>query len=84
MFIGIENVSNSSSYIACTCRGEAEAAVRYLNGTVLDERTVRVDHDWGFVEGRQWGRGRSGGQVRQGEARSMYMDGMQYVEREIG
>ncbi len=38
--------------------------MRYLNGTVLDERTVRVDHDWGFVEGRQWGRGRSGGQVR--------------------
>jgi hypothetical protein len=22
-----------------------------------------VDFDWGFQEGRQWGRGRSGGQV---------------------
>jgi len=49
--------------VYCT-RGEGEAGVRYLNGTVLDERVVRVDHDWGFVEGRQWGRGRSGGQVR--------------------
>lgn len=45
-------------------RCDAEAAVRYLNGTVLDDRAIRVDHDWGFVEGRQWGRGRSGGQVR--------------------
>eukprot|EP00798_Chlamydomonas_sp_ICE-L_P000007 gene7-12815_t len=42
----------------------SEACVKYLNGTVLDERAIRVDHDWGFVEGRQWGRGKSGGQVR--------------------
>eukprot|EP00967_Tisochrysis_lutea_P099601 scaffold148028_cov18-Tisochrysis_lutea.AAC.1 len=46
-------------------RAEAAAAVRYLNGTVLDDRAIRVDYDWGFVEGRQWGRGKSGGQVRQ-------------------
>lgn len=45
-------------------RGDAESCVKYLNGTVLDDRAIRVDHDWGFVEGRQWGRGRSGGQVR--------------------
>lgn len=45
-------------------RKAAESCVKYLNGTVLDERAIRVDHDWGFVEGRQWGRGRSGGQVR--------------------
>jgi len=29
----------------------------------LDDRPIRVDFDWGFQEGRQWGRGRSGGQV---------------------
>ncbi|GAX85074.1 hypothetical protein CEUSTIGMA_g12494.t1 [Chlamydomonas eustigma] len=45
-------------------RRESEQCVKYLNGTVLDDRIIRVDHDWGFVEGRQWGRGRNGGQVR--------------------
>jgi nuclear cap-binding protein subunit 2 len=39
-------------------------AVRFLGGLKLDERVIRVDFDWGFVEGRQYGRGRSGGQVR--------------------
>jgi RNA recognition motif-containing protein len=43
---------------------DALAAVRYLNGTSLDERPIRVDIDYGFEEGRQFGRGRSGGQVR--------------------
>ncbi|KAG2501250.1 hypothetical protein HYH03_001057 [Edaphochlamys debaryana] len=45
-------------------RRDAEEAVAFLNGTLLDERNIRVDLDWGFVEGRQYGRGRSGGQVR--------------------
>ena len=45
-------------------RADAEACVRYLNGTKLDDREIRVDFDWGFVEGRQYGRGKSGGQVR--------------------
>eukprot|EP01026_Neomeris_dumetosa_P014403 TRINITY_DN15217_c0_g1_i4.p1 TRINITY_DN15217_c0_g1~~TRINITY_DN15217_c0_g1_i4.p1 ORF type:complete len:228 (-),score=45.23 TRINITY_DN15217_c0_g1_i4:52-639(-) len=45
-------------------REAAECAVKYLSGTVLDERSIRVDIDWGFREGRQFGRGRSGGQVR--------------------
>ena len=30
----------------------------------LDDRIVRTDWDAGFVEGRQYGRGKSGGQVR--------------------
>jgi hypothetical protein len=37
--------------------------VKYISGTILDDRPIRVDFDWGFQEGRQWGRGRSGGQV---------------------
>ncbi|XP_057816639.1 nuclear cap-binding protein subunit 2 isoform X1 [Cryptomeria japonica] len=45
-------------------REDAEDAVKYISGTVLDDRPIRVDFDWGFQEGRQWGRGRSGGQVR--------------------
>ena len=45
-------------------RPDTEDAVRYVNGCKLDDRIVRVDWDGGFVEGRQYGRGRSGGQVR--------------------
>ncbi|XP_065671131.1 nuclear cap-binding protein subunit 2 [Hydra vulgaris] len=42
----------------------AENAIRYINGTRLEDRIVRSDWDAGFEEGRQYGRGRSGGQVR--------------------
>lgn len=44
-------------------REDAEDAVKYISGTILDDRPIRVDFDWGFEDGRQWGRGRSGGQV---------------------
>ena len=44
-------------------REDTEDSVKYISGTILDDRPVRVDFDWGFQEGRQWGRGRSGGQV---------------------
>ncbi|KAL9342917.1 hypothetical protein Peur_063348 [Populus x canadensis] len=45
-------------------REDTEDAVKFMSGTILDDRPIRVDFDWGFQEGRQWGRGRSGGQVR--------------------
>ncbi len=38
--------------------------MKYIGGTKLDERIVRTDLDPGFEEGRQYGRGKSGGQVR--------------------
>lgn len=38
--------------------------MKYVGGTKLDERIIRTDLDPGYKEGRQWGRGRSGGQVR--------------------
>ena len=38
--------------------------MRYVSGTKLDERVIRCDLDPGYREGRQFGRGRSGGQVR--------------------
>lgn len=44
-------------------RADAENAMRYINGTRLDDRIIRTDWDAGFVEGRQYGRGKSGGQV---------------------
>ncbi|XP_054269074.1 nuclear cap-binding protein subunit 2-like [Macrosteles quadrilineatus] len=45
-------------------RRDAENCMRYVNGTKLDERQIRTDWDVGFQEGRQYGRGRSGGQIR--------------------
>ncbi|CAF0941330.1 unnamed protein product [Brachionus calyciflorus] len=45
-------------------RADAENCMRYINGTRLDDRLIRTDWDAGFVEGRQYGRGKSGGQVR--------------------
>ncbi|KAF5391404.1 hypothetical protein D9757_001972 [Collybiopsis confluens] len=43
---------------------EALASMRYISGTKLDERIIRCDMDLGYKEGRQFGRGKSGGQVR--------------------
>ena len=45
-------------------REDAESSVRFLNGTRLDDRIIRTDWDAGFIEGRQYGRGKTGGQVR--------------------
>lgn len=51
-------------FVVYYTRADAEDCVKYLNGTTLDDRAIRADFDWGFQEGRQYGRGRSGGQVR--------------------
>ncbi|KAI7903122.1 uncharacterized protein BX663DRAFT_509628 [Cokeromyces recurvatus] len=45
-------------------RSDALDCMKYINGTKLDERVIRCDLDPGFREGRQFGRGKSGGQVR--------------------
>lgn len=37
--------------------------MRYVSGTKLDERIIRCDLDTGYKDGRQFGRGRSGGQA---------------------
>jgi len=44
-------------------REDAENCMRYINGTRLDDRIIRTDWDAGFIEGRQYGRGKTGGQV---------------------
>lgn len=47
------------------CRREhALNAIAYLSGTKLDEKVIRVELDSGFKPGRQYGRGKKGGQVR--------------------
>ena len=43
---------------------DALDCLKYIGGTKLDERIIRTDLDEGFIDGRQYGRGKSGGQVR--------------------
>ena len=50
-------------FVEYDSREEAENAMYYINGTKLDDRIIRLDWDIGFSEGRQYGRGKSGGQV---------------------
>lgn len=42
---------------------DALDCMKYIGGTKLDERIIRTDLDPGFEEGRQYGRGKSGGYV---------------------
>jgi RNA recognition motif-containing protein len=61
-------------FVLLHSRSDTEAVVRYLSGSSLDDRDIRVDFDWGFREGRQFGRGKSGAQVRD-ELRLNYDEG---------
>lgn len=51
-------------------RADALAAVQLLTNTKLDGRVIRVELDAGFQPGRQYGRGVSGGQVRDDKRRN--------------
>jgi len=65
--MGLDKVAKTPCgfcFVEYTTRREAEDCVKFLNGARLDDRDVRIDFDWGFEEGRQYGRGKSGGQVR--------------------
>lgn len=45
-------------------RQSALDCAKYLGGCRLDNQVLEIDVDPGFVEGRQFGRGKSGGQFR--------------------
>ena len=45
-------------------QSSARRAKLYLDGLCLDNRALKVDWDAGFRDGRQLGRGKSGGQIR--------------------
>ena len=47
---------------------EAEAAIRYLGGALLDGRPITLDRDPGFLEGRQYSRSKSSKQLARAEA----------------
>ena len=52
------------AFIEYAHRHDALNAISYLSGTKLNGRVIRVELDAGFIDGRQYGRGPSGGQVR--------------------
>lgn len=56
-------VISLTQHVRYYTREDAENAMRYVNGTRLDDRIIRTDWDTGFKEGRQFGRGKTGGQV---------------------
>lgn len=62
------------AFIIFMRRADAVEAVGALNNAVLDERIVKVEMDKGFHEGKQYGRGATGGQVRD-ELRSDFDEG---------
>uniref|UniRef100_W5M026 Nuclear cap-binding protein subunit 2 n=2 Tax=Lepisosteidae TaxID=7915 RepID=W5M026_LEPOC len=67
IIMGLDKVKKTACgfcFVEYYTRGDAENAMRYINGTRLDDRIIRTDWDAGFKEGRQYGRGKSGGQVR--------------------
>lgn len=52
------------AFVEYVKREDALNAVAYLSGCKCDERVIRVELDAGFKPGREFGRGSSGGQVR--------------------
>lgn len=59
------------AFVEYFLRSHAVNCKRLFSGLKLDDRFIRVDWDYGFEEGRQYGRGKSGGQVRD-EYRATY------------
>lgn len=51
-------------FVQYKTRESTENCMAYVNGTRLDDRIIRTDLDIGFSEGRQFGRGKRGGQSR--------------------
>lgn len=56
-------------FVEFSQREDALAAVAHVSGTKLDGKVIRVELDAGFQPGRQYGRGVSGGQVRDDKAK---------------
>ncbi|XP_059773406.1 nuclear cap-binding protein subunit 2-like [Balaenoptera ricei] len=60
----MKKTARGFSFVEHYSRADTENAMWYINGTRPDDRIIRTDWDAGFKEGRQYGRGRSGGHVR--------------------
>ncbi|CAM9974762.1 unnamed protein product [Sphacelaria rigidula] len=70
--MGLDRVKKSPCgfcFVEYKTHADMLMAITCLDGTALDERIIKVGVDPGFKQGRQFGRGMSGGQVRD-EARA--------------
>lgn len=67
VIIGLDRNSKTPcgfAFVEFYTKDAAIACKRHVEAFKLDDRFIRADWDYGFQEGRQYGRGRSGGQVR--------------------
>ena len=67
IIMGLDRINKTPCgfcFVEYVRRADTEDAIRFFNGMKFDDHIIRVDWDGGFEEGRQYGRGRSGGQVR--------------------
>lgn len=67
LIMGLNSISKTPCgfcFVEYYTREHMQNALKYLNDTVCDARVIRCDADPGFIPGRQFGRGSSGGQVR--------------------
>jgi len=59
------------AFVKYRSRADALRSISLLTGTKLDGKVIRVELDAGFKPGRQYGRGTSGGQVRDDRRRTV-------------
>lgn len=67
VILGINKVAREPcgfAFVSFWLRRDAQHAKLFMDGWSLDGRVIRADWDYGFEEGRQFGRGKFGGQVR--------------------
>ncbi|KAL4695333.1 hypothetical protein H8959_000428 [Pygathrix nigripes] len=67
IFTGLDKIKKTACgfcFVEYHNRADAENAMWFLNGTCLDEWIICTDWDIGFREGQQYGRSKSGGQVK--------------------
>lgn len=67
IIMGLDRITKSPCgfcFVEYYIHEDASDCMLFISGTKLDDRVVRCDLDPGYKEGRQWGRGKSGGQVR--------------------
>ncbi|KAL6054351.1 Nuclear cap-binding protein subunit 2 [Balamuthia mandrillaris] len=67
IIMGLDRINKTPCgfcFVEYYTREDAAACQKWVNSTRLDDRTIRTDWDAGFKESRQYGRGKSGGQVR--------------------
>ena len=65
IIMGLDRINKTPCgfcFVEYVRRADTEDAIRFFNGMYFDDRFIKVDWDGGFEEGRQYGRGRSGGQ----------------------